>query len=77
MKAYLDKYVVGQEHAKIVLSTSVYNHYKRIKHNIPEQRNVAMATETTPTEVNLSTAFFYPKGKCASIDDFFITKILS
>jgi len=31
IKAYLDQYVVGQEHAKKVLSVAVYNHYKRIK----------------------------------------------
>jgi len=28
---HLDSYVVGQEHAKRVLSVAVYNHYKRIK----------------------------------------------
>jgi len=28
---YLDEYVVGQEHAKRVLSVAVYNHYKRIR----------------------------------------------
>ncbi|KAL2077040.1 hypothetical protein ACEWY4_026544 [Coilia grayii] len=33
--AYLDKYVVGQSHAKKVLSVAVYNHYKRIYNNIP------------------------------------------
>ncbi|KAK6631435.1 hypothetical protein RUM43_000217 [Polyplax serrata] len=32
---YLNKYVVGQEHAKKVLSVAVYNHYKRIYNNIP------------------------------------------
>lgn len=30
MKQVLDQYVVGQENAKIALSVSVYNHYKRI-----------------------------------------------
>lgn len=30
IKAVLDQYVVGQEAAKIALSVSVYNHYKRI-----------------------------------------------
>jgi len=30
IKAYLDQYVIGQEHAKRVLSVAVYNHYKRI-----------------------------------------------
>merc|ERR1719422_1501072 len=32
---YLDRYVVGQEFAKKVLSVAVYNHFKRIYHNIP------------------------------------------
>lgn len=31
IKAFLDKYVVGQEQAKKVLSVAVYNHYKRIE----------------------------------------------
>lgn len=30
IKAHLDEYVVGQEHAKKVISVAVYNHYKRI-----------------------------------------------
>ena len=30
IKAALDEYVVGQEHAKKVMSVAVYNHYKRI-----------------------------------------------
>ena len=30
IKAVLDQYVVGQEEAKVALSVSVYNHYKRI-----------------------------------------------
>jgi ATP-dependent Clp protease ATP-binding subunit ClpX len=30
IKRVLDEYVVGQEHAKRILSVSVYNHYKRI-----------------------------------------------
>lgn len=30
IKARLDEYVVGQEHAKKVMSVAVYNHYKRV-----------------------------------------------
>ncbi len=30
IKAKLDEYVVGQEHAKKVMSVAVYNHYKRV-----------------------------------------------
>lgn len=33
IKAILDDYVIGQEDAKVVLSVSVYNHYKRIMYN--------------------------------------------
>ena len=32
IKEILDEYVIGQEQAKITLSVSVYNHYKRIRH---------------------------------------------
>ena len=31
IKAFLDEYVIGQEHAKKVLSVAVYNHYKRLE----------------------------------------------
>jgi ATP-dependent Clp protease ATP-binding subunit ClpX len=31
IKEYLDQYVIGQEHAKKVLSVAVHNHYKRIE----------------------------------------------
>jgi len=30
IKAFLDEYVIGQEHAKKVISVAVYNHYKRV-----------------------------------------------
>lgn len=32
---YLNKYIIGQEYAKKVLSVSVYNHYKRLNNNLP------------------------------------------
>ena len=37
IKDYLDQYVIGQERAKKVLSVAVYNHYKRISHNLVER----------------------------------------
>jgi len=37
IKTFLDKYVIGQEEAKRVLSVAVYNHYKRIAQ--PEDKN--------------------------------------
>ena len=32
IKQQLDEYVIGQEHAKKVLSVAVHNHYKRLRH---------------------------------------------
>lgn len=32
ISAFLDEYVIGQPHAKKVLSVAVYNHYKRLNH---------------------------------------------
>lgn len=34
IKNFLDQYVIGQEKAKKILSVAVYNHYKRIEHNL-------------------------------------------
>ncbi|MBP3847362.1 ATP-dependent protease ATP-binding subunit ClpX [bacterium] len=39
IKAYLDQYIVGQEDAKKVLAVSVYNHYKRLKHNTADSKD--------------------------------------
>ncbi|MBP3820668.1 ATP-dependent protease ATP-binding subunit ClpX [bacterium] len=39
IKAYLDQYIVGQEDAKKVLAVSVYNHYKRLKHNADNKKD--------------------------------------
>lgn len=40
IKAELDKYVVGQDDAKKVLSVAVYNHYKRLKSEILKDADV-------------------------------------
>ena len=37
---YLSKYVVGQEFAKKVLSVAVYNHYKRLTVNLPQEEEI-------------------------------------
>lgn len=36
ISAFLDEYVIGQSHAKKVLSVAVYNHYKRLYHKSPD-----------------------------------------
>lgn len=51
---YLNRHVIGQELAKKVLSVAVYNHYKRIYHNVPNS-SAAMAA-TTPTAAQTERA---------------------
>jgi len=34
IKAFLDDHIVGQDDAKRILSVAVYNHYKRVNHNL-------------------------------------------
>src|SRR3954468_320702 len=52
IKSFLDKYVVGQEEAKKILSVAVYNHYKRITQKKKdddveiEKSNIIMVGET-------------------------------
>ena len=43
LKAILDEYVIGQEEAKKVFATAVYNHYKRIfrQHEIEDDSEIA------------------------------------
>lgn len=36
LKKELDKYVIGQDRAKKVLSVAVYNHYKRLRNNVQD-----------------------------------------
>merc|ERR1712142_132577 len=38
---YLNSHIIGQEPAKKALSVAVYNHYKRIYHNIPVNKRDA------------------------------------
>ncbi|XP_060603494.1 ATP-dependent Clp protease ATP-binding subunit ClpX-like [Ruditapes philippinarum] len=69
LKAYLDKYVVGQERAKIVLATSVYYHYKRIRHNPISQKPINTATESPLNELSGSPYMFSTRGSKGSITD--------
>lgn len=50
LKAELDKYIVGQDEAKKVLSVAVYNHYKRINNIIGNEnkRKIALTTDIDP-----------------------------
>ncbi|MCI3949144.1 MAG: ATP-dependent protease ATP-binding subunit [Acidimicrobiales bacterium] len=41
--AFLDDYIVGQEHAKQILSVAVYNHYKRVQFGSGSDPDVELA----------------------------------
>ena len=42
IKSHLDKYVIGQDTAKKVLSVAVYNHYKRILYSNKNKKNIEL-----------------------------------
>ena len=52
IKEYLDRYVIGQDAAKVALSVAVYNHYKRLNHRVDdddvelEKSNIIMVGST-------------------------------
>eukprot|EP00128_Syssomonas_multiformis_P015427 Colp12_sorted_trinity150504_noHs@34282 len=55
---YLEKHVVGQEKAKKTLSVAVYNHYKKVQHNIQQKPS----NELDPAlELEREGSLFQPK----------------
>lgn len=40
IKAHLDQYIIGQDNAKMTLSVAVYNHYKRLRNNSNQNKDV-------------------------------------
>src|SRR5271156_5153130 len=42
IRKVLDDYVIGQNHAKKVLSVAVHNHYKRLKHQADHKNDVEL-----------------------------------
>jgi ATP-dependent Clp protease ATP-binding subunit ClpX len=50
VKHFLDEHIVGQEDAKRVLAVAVYNHYKRINHNLNNKSQQATSDKPDKTE---------------------------
>ncbi|CAF0848205.1 unnamed protein product [Rotaria sordida] len=44
---FLNKYIVGQEHAKKVMSVAVYNHYKRLHNNMSTTKSQQNTSENS------------------------------
>src|SRR5436190_12728069 len=53
LKKRLDEYVIGQDHAKKVLSVAVYNHYKRLMFDAGESGKESMALSPEFSEVDV------------------------
>ncbi|MCD7955390.1 MAG: ATP-dependent Clp protease ATP-binding subunit ClpX [Lachnospiraceae bacterium] len=70
IKASLDEYVVGQEHAKKVISVAVYNHYKRIADFEKKEK----ATKAQEEEGNILTGTDLSERSMVSFDDVEIEK---
>lgn len=54
LKAVLDEYVIGQDHAKKVLSVAVYNHYKRLVASGAIQDNQHTEEQFSDVEIDKS-----------------------
>ncbi|MCC8044629.1 MAG: ATP-dependent Clp protease ATP-binding subunit ClpX [Clostridiales bacterium] len=70
IKASLDDYVVGQEHAKKVISVAVYNHYKRIADCEKKEK----AAKEQEEEGNILTGTDLSERSMVSFDDVEIEK---
>ena len=57
---YLNKFIVGQEIAKRSLAVAVYNHYKRIYHNIPVNKKDQNRSQESLQEQTVHPTSGYP-----------------
>merc|ERR1712156_132871 len=57
---YLDKFIIGQEMAKRSLAVAVYNHYKRIYHNIPVNKKDQNRSQESMQDQGANQGSGYP-----------------
>jgi ATP-dependent Clp protease ATP-binding subunit ClpX len=78
IKRALDDYVIGQDHAKKVLSVAVYNHYKRLKFDAGQPKeSAAVSPEFNDVEVEKSNILLVgPTGSGKTLLARTLAKIL-
>lgn len=64
---FLNKYIIGQQHSKKVISVAVYNHYKRINNNIMQAQAALNKAQEKATEKQSGSA--NDAAKSTSIPD--------
>ncbi|AXB42911.1 ATP-dependent Clp protease ATP-binding subunit ClpX [Amycolatopsis albispora] len=64
IRAYLDRYVVGQPAAKRALSVAVYNHYKRIERGAAAAGRHAKDNQAEPVELGKSNVLLLGPTGC-------------
>ena len=65
----LDDYVIGQSHAKKVLSVAVHNHYKRLNYENKTSKNVELAKSNILASVWANKVLPQPVGPTNRIFD--------
>ena len=76
IKTYMDRYIIGQDEAKVALSVAVYNHYKRIYFSQEtdvelQKSNILMIGPTgsgKSTIIKLMFRFYDPEDGCIKLD---------
>src|SRR5882757_2251043 len=79
IKRTLDDFVIGQDHAKKVLSVAVYNHFKRLNFNAgePSKDSVTLSPEFDGVEVEKSNILLVgPTGSGKTLLARTLAKIL-
>lgn len=64
IKEYLDQHIIGQDEAKKILSVAVYNHYKRINHNICNASQTENKSELADVQIQKSNILLIGPTGC-------------
>jgi len=77
IKKVLDDFIVGQDQAKRVLSVAVYNHYKRVNHNLTQQAKGKKEKDENEVELKKSNILMLgPTGSGKTLLAQTLSKVL-